>query len=236
LVFVHGGAGDRSIWAPQLRSLSVEHRCLAVDLRGYGESDAVPPYGVRQQAADLSRLLEDLGRPAVVVGHSLGGIAALLLNEMMPDLVSGVVVIDSPLMREGLDPRHLATMLRDEGSTEPLVRRFFRNGPTAVDALAVSAIRRSSLGVVSGHLEDSVVDASTLQSIVTRAAIRPFLAIWPAGPNGEGPRGADPVWLAEIAPSIRQEHLEGRHFVHLEQAERANAILRDFASSTREAR
>ena len=230
LLFVHGGAGDRTIWAPQVEELSRHFRCIALDLRGYGESSAVPAFTAAQQTEDLIALIESLGLGrTIVVGHSLGGLAALLLNRERPALVGAVAVIDSPLTRAGVDPSRLAAMLRTAGSTEPLVERFFGASTGSARSLAAPVILRSSVEVVAAHLESAVVDATALHELVLLAAEKPFLAIWPAGEHGEGPRAADPGWLATLAPGIRQEHLVGRHFVHLDQPEQTNAILRDFA-------
>lgn len=233
LLFVHGGAGDRTIWAPQVQDLSGDFRCVAVDLRGYGESQPVPPFGPAQQADDLAALLDALGlERSVVVGHSLGGLAALLLNRQRPDLVGGVAVIDTPLTREGVDPTRLAGMLRDAASTELLVTRFFGETSGFARSVAAPVIQRSRLDVVAAHLEAAVVDPPTLREVLEAAGAKPFLAIWPAGPHGEGPRSADPQWLAEVVPGIRQEHVPGRHFIHLDQPTKTNAILREFAAVT----
>ena len=49
-VFVHGWAGDRSFWRPQVDDLSRDFHCLTLDLRGCGESSMDPPYDLTQAA------------------------------------------------------------------------------------------------------------------------------------------------------------------------------------------
>ena len=92
-VFLHGWVCNRTFWRPQFEDLSRDHRCIAVDLRGCGESTGPGPYDPVAAADDVAALIEHLGAaPAVIVGHSLGGIVALLLNERHPGLVLGAVL------------------------------------------------------------------------------------------------------------------------------------------------
>jgi pimeloyl-ACP methyl ester carboxylesterase len=79
LVLVHGVTLSSSIWAPQVRLLAPEHRVIAVDLRGHGQSVAGEGgYAMDRLADDLVEALVALEvRHAVLVGHSMGGMVAL---------------------------------------------------------------------------------------------------------------------------------------------------------------
>ena len=80
LVFVHGFPHHRGLWAPQVDALARRARCIAPDLRGFGESSPLAPASVEAYADDVIALLDHLqvGR-AVFVGLSLGGYVALAL-------------------------------------------------------------------------------------------------------------------------------------------------------------
>ncbi len=102
-LFIHGWGCDHACWSAQVADLSNEYRCIAVDLRGRGASQAIPPFGVGQALEDVAALIRALELPPVIlVGHSLGGIIALALNGRYPDLVFGIVTIDSRRDRRGL--------------------------------------------------------------------------------------------------------------------------------------
>ncbi len=80
---------------------------MNVDLRGHGESGraTLDTYDAGSYAADVAALIESLGhQPAVVVGHSLGGVVAMALATSRPDLVRGLFLEDPPLF-EGDDAR-----------------------------------------------------------------------------------------------------------------------------------
>lgn len=83
-------------------------RIIAPDLRGRGRSNNLPgPFGMPAHADDLAAVLEELAEgPVVLVGHSMGAFATLVLADRHPERVAATVLIDGgiPLkVPEGLD-------------------------------------------------------------------------------------------------------------------------------------
>jgi pimeloyl-ACP methyl ester carboxylesterase len=66
-----------------------------MDNRGTGKSDKPPaPYSIEQMADDVAAVIEDAsGRPATVVGASMGGYIAMMLALRRPELVTGLVLV-----------------------------------------------------------------------------------------------------------------------------------------------
>jgi pimeloyl-ACP methyl ester carboxylesterase len=91
LVLLHGFGGAATNWtlvAPRLLPLG---RVLVPDLPGHGGSTALPaPAETLDSFAD--RVAELLDAPAVLVGHSLGGVVALRLASRHPELVRELVL------------------------------------------------------------------------------------------------------------------------------------------------
>lgn len=105
LVLVHGIGSDRRRWEPLVEQLADDHRCVAVDLPGHGES---PAEGCDLLSATVAvhEVVEHLGlAEPVVVGHSLGASLGLLHGALYPS--TSVVAID-PV---GLHLPHLAASL-----------------------------------------------------------------------------------------------------------------------------
>ncbi|MEO8336787.1 MAG: alpha/beta fold hydrolase [bacterium] len=107
LLFIHGWPHDRKLWAAQLRGLQTQARCIAPDLRGFGDSSVVPPYSIDQYADDLVALLAMLGiEQAVVCGLSMGGYVALSILRRHRSLLRGLILTstraraDTPEARE----------------------------------------------------------------------------------------------------------------------------------------
>lgn len=107
IVLLHGLTDDRRSYAPVVEDLAPRYRLLAVDLRGHGESSHASRYRALDYAADVADLVRArVAGPAVIVGHSLGGLTAACLASTDADLVSGLFLEDPPLF-EG-DPERRA--------------------------------------------------------------------------------------------------------------------------------
>jgi 3-oxoadipate enol-lactonase len=107
LLFIHGWPHSRKLWAAQLSGLPTQARCLAPDLRGFGESTAMPPYSIDGFADDLADLLAVLGIDRTVVcGLSMGGYVALAMLRRHRRLLRGLILVstrataDTPAARE----------------------------------------------------------------------------------------------------------------------------------------
>ncbi|MBG6059790.1 pimeloyl-ACP methyl ester carboxylesterase [Cryobacterium sp. MP_M5] len=106
------GAGPLVLLVPGMGDLRSTYRFLTsalvaagytvatTDLRGHGDSSSVfSSYGDAVTASDLVALLDDLGKPAVVVGNSMGAGAAVIAAADRPELVNGLVLV-GPFVRE----------------------------------------------------------------------------------------------------------------------------------------
>jgi pimeloyl-ACP methyl ester carboxylesterase len=97
LVVLSHGIGvrrqDYRFLAPML--VQAGYRVASADLRGHGESSmGWPAINNTDVAGDLLALVDQLGGPAVIVGHSLSGGAATIAAATQPEQVSGVVEIN----------------------------------------------------------------------------------------------------------------------------------------------
>jgi pimeloyl-ACP methyl ester carboxylesterase len=99
LVFLHGLSSARSTWAGFVKAFATEHRVLTLDHRGHGESAHAPgTYTLDHYGPDAAEFCERVvGEPAVLIGHSLGGVIAHTVAWSRPDLVRGVLLEDPPL-------------------------------------------------------------------------------------------------------------------------------------------
>jgi len=97
VVFAHSLAGNSSQWKAQLEHLRPYRRAVAFDFRGHGRS--VPAkngdYSIAGMASDISAVVDSLGLERfVLVGHSMGGGAALVYAGAHPERVAGLLLVD----------------------------------------------------------------------------------------------------------------------------------------------
>ena len=113
IVLLHGLSGSRLGYRAVVAHLVARGGLdvIAVDQRGHGESTwaTLDAYDAPSYAADVAALIEALHlAPAVVVGHSLGGVVAAALAVARPDLVRGLFLEDPPIF-EGDEGRRAAS-------------------------------------------------------------------------------------------------------------------------------
>jgi pimeloyl-ACP methyl ester carboxylesterase len=97
LVLLHGLSANSTSWVPVIER-TADWRSYALDFRGHGRSDHTPGrYHLADYIDDTERLLQLIGEPAVVVGHSLGAIVAAVLAQDRHPLVAAVFLEDPPL-------------------------------------------------------------------------------------------------------------------------------------------
>jgi esterase len=95
LVIAHGLYGSGRNWGVIARRLADRRDVVAVDMRNHGESPRYPSQSYPEMAADLAEVIESLGpQPVDLLGHSMGGKAAMHLALTRPDLIRRLVVAD----------------------------------------------------------------------------------------------------------------------------------------------
>jgi pimeloyl-ACP methyl ester carboxylesterase len=102
LLLIHGFGASTYTWRHIAPELAKSHRVIAVDLKGFGQSDKPfdGRYSVYDQAELLAQLIEDKDlRNLTLVGHSFGGGVALLLaleaNQRLQGRITRLVLLDS---------------------------------------------------------------------------------------------------------------------------------------------
>lgn len=100
VVLVHGGAAHRGWWAPLAPLLARDHRVVALDLSGHGDSDHRERYHPGTWADEVMAAAQAAGpgRPTVV-GHSMGGFVTIVAAAEHGDRLHGAMVLDAPIRR-----------------------------------------------------------------------------------------------------------------------------------------
>ncbi len=102
IILVHGAWSNASTWDQVVGYLQADgHDVRAIDLPGHGADAARPQdVGLADYAKRLAGVLQDVG-PALLVGHSMGGMAVSAGAELAPDMVRKLVFVTGFLPRNG---------------------------------------------------------------------------------------------------------------------------------------
>ncbi|XP_073090371.1 epoxide hydrolase 4 isoform X2 [Manis javanica] len=100
MLLLHGFPEFWYSWRHQLREFKSEYRVVALDLRGYGETDAPihrDSYKLDCLITDIKDILDSLGySKCVLIGHDWGGMIAWLIAICYPEMVMKLIVINFP--------------------------------------------------------------------------------------------------------------------------------------------
>ena len=94
LLIAHGLFGSGRNWGVIAKRLSNRGEVIAVDMRNHAHSFWDDSHSYENLAADLAQVIEHIGGPVDVLGHSMGGKAAMVLAATRPELVNKLVSAD----------------------------------------------------------------------------------------------------------------------------------------------
>lgn len=101
MLLIHSSLTRSEDWENVFPRLGTRYRTIAYDQRGHGKSERTADYSLRAFADDAVHVVRDLAKgPTVLIGHSLGALAALGAAAALPELVAGLVLED-PAMQWG---------------------------------------------------------------------------------------------------------------------------------------
>jgi 3-oxoadipate enol-lactonase len=110
VILVHSGVTDSRMWDGFELDGATRH-----ELRGYGQTP-MPPTGTFSYADDLEAALD--GEPAALVGASFGGFVCLHVAASRPELVTELVLLDSPLFRHTWSDEIVSYQREEDGLLE----------------------------------------------------------------------------------------------------------------------
>ncbi|MEQ7873674.1 alpha/beta hydrolase [Sphingomonas sp. ASV193] len=237
VILVPGLSSPRAVWRATADRLKATHRVHLVQLRGFGE-----PAGANASGPVLQPFVDELaayaarfGHPAIV-GHSLGGLAALMVAEQHPDLPGRIVVVDAlpfigPLF--GIDDvatakaraaQIKATITAATARPDFAAPLDCKPGPAPAAPSAMSNSAEGQCLIAYGQrvsdpavVGEAMIDDLTTDARPALATIRaPLTLIYPGGTP------ADPLYVGQYAPRKTATLVpiaDTRHFVMQDQPE-----------------
>ncbi|MFN7051264.1 MAG: alpha/beta fold hydrolase [Gemmobacter sp.] len=230
VVLIHGVGLRAEAWAPQIAALAADHRVIAVDMPGHGESDPLPegarlPDYVSWAARVVAAL--DLG-PVSLAGHSMGAMIAAGVAVERPDLLARVALLNG-VHRRTAEARaaviaRAGQIAQGEGSIDGPLARWFGPEDAALRAQVAGWLQAVSLhGYAAAYrafAEGDGVYADRLHQIRCPALVL----------TGEGDGNSTPAMAQAMADAMalgQAQVIAGhRHMMNLTAPAAVNAALR----------
>jgi pimeloyl-ACP methyl ester carboxylesterase len=244
VLFLHGITSCVHTWDWAVPLLADRHRVLRLDFRGHGRSGrASGTYHFPSYVDDAEAVCRQvIGRPAIVVGHSLGGGTAAALAQRHPELVAAAFLEDPALMRaddtlEGNSlgdvfalMRQTVPMMQAQGIAPEALAAMLGGMPGSTGAPMGTTLHADAmLAMATGLLQ---LDVSVLDPVVEGAMVPAFdpaapipvpslvLAADSASPDAIV-RAPQIARLAEHSPHTEVKVAAGAsHLIHDELAQR----------------
>lgn len=112
LLVVHGLFGSARNWGAIAKRLSTDRHVIAVDMRNHGDSPWSESHDYPAMASDLAGVIAEHGTPMDVLGHSMGGKAAMMLALTQPELVNRLLIADIAPVSYGHSQRQLVAAMQ----------------------------------------------------------------------------------------------------------------------------
>lgn len=238
VVLIPGLASSASVWAETVRGLAAKHRVHLVQVAGFAGS----PTGSNAQGPVFQPLVEALAdyirraglRAPAIIGHSMGGEAALLLAARHPEAVGRVLVVDAlPFFPLLLNPSATADAMRPQAATMRAAletaspAQFSAMQSAAATRLVKTDAARGDVAAAAATSDKRVVARATEELLTTdlRAELprikAPLGVLYAHDPRfGVTEAAVDALYKSAYAeaPAARLERIDDSfHFIMLDQ-------------------
>jgi pimeloyl-ACP methyl ester carboxylesterase len=240
VLVLHGITQSTATWEWLVPHLADEHRVVRLDFRGHGLSGRTPnAYVFQGYVSDATAICEQvLGRPAVLIGHSLGGGTAAGLAQTRPDLVRGVVLEDPAIMEPSAPTLDVSNALlegfrlmrasiprlQEAGLSPTELTEMLKSAPSPSGVLFGDALHEDAIHAMAEAMLQ--LDATVLDPVFDGSSLPVFdpqrqlpvpgivLAGDPASPDTVV-RERDLARLAEHSPHVEGRVVSGAgHLIH----------------------
>jgi pimeloyl-ACP methyl ester carboxylesterase len=229
VLFTHAFAGSTAHWAAQLEHLRPRQRAIAIDLRGHGRSGtpADLDYSADALASDIAAVADTLNLPPfVLVGHSMGGSAAIAYAGAHPERVAGLVLVGTP----GQTPPEQAQKIIGsmQADYEGVMHAYWEKLLAGGDARVRAQISQQ-IGSVPKDASLAIITALFRFDPVAPLQRYPGPKLIIDTPHGDAPGS-----LHRLMPAIPHSVVAGTsHWPQLDKPDEFNRLLDDFLSGMR---
>lgn len=234
LLIAHGLFGSARNWGVIARRLADTRQVIAVDMRNHGESPWFDSHTYSDLAADLAEVIDSHGGLADVVGHSMGGKAAMMLALCHPGLINRLVVADIAPTRYDHSQSHLIDAMRaidldglsSRAAADADLAHLVQEAPVRAFLLQSLDIKEKRWRLNLDVLEAEMATIVGWPDIDTRADVP---ALFLAGAESTYVSAESRAAIRRLFPAARFAKIPGAgHWLHAEKPREFEAAVRVF--------
>lgn len=238
LMIAHGLYGSGRNWGVIAKRLSDTRHVITPDMRNHGQSSRHPTNSYTDMANDLVQLIKHTGAPVDLIGHSMGGKAAMALALTEPQLIRRLIVADIAPIAYGHTQQGMIDAMRSV-DLSTLGRRSDAHAQLAAAGIepALQSFFTQSLDVPNKRwrLNLDVLEAEMDQIIgwpsdLTGRFDGPTLFL--SGGASDYVRSQDRAGIKSLFPNARFAKIpDAGHWLHAEKPREFEAAVRVFLDS-----
>ena len=242
LVILHGLLGSLDNWHTLSRRLSSQYRVFALDQRNHGQSPHSEEMTFSAMAGDLGDFLDDHRIPsAALIGHSMGGKAAMEYSLRNPSRVPALVVVD--IAPRSYPPHHeyifealFALDLRTFETRSEIDRALSQQIPNpATRQFVMKNLKRNDDNSFRWkvHLEVLHANIDELNREIVSDAPYPGPALFIKGLRSDYILEDDTPQIRNLFPKAVIQPLDTGHWVHAELPDEFHSLVVDFLTQSK---
>jgi pimeloyl-ACP methyl ester carboxylesterase len=204
IILIPGLSTPRDVWDQTVTDLAGCYRIHTVQIRGFGDDAGINAEGplldpfVKELADYIDDEIVDKGRgKPVIVGHSLGGLSAMMIGARHPDLASGIFVVDAlPFIGTLFNPAATVDTVRPQAEAMAAMMRGAKPQPKPKDAdPAIDPGANSMAGFYSNTVAGRTAVARWIRASDPRVSAQAFLDDMTTDMRSELPKIKAPLGL-----------------------------------------
>jgi pimeloyl-ACP methyl ester carboxylesterase len=226
IVFAHSFGGSSDQWQRQLDHFRKTNSVIAFDFRSHGKSDASREslYTAEALAGDIASVVESLGlKHFILVGHSMGGAAAIAYTGANPKKIAGLVLVGTP----GKTPAEQSTPViaslesdKYQAVMDQYMKTLLVDAKPETDSAVMAGIKKISKGT-------SIAIIKALFEYDPLPAVRNFRM--PVLIVSTSREKSQPNSLMNQMPEIENHVFEGTsHWIQMDKPKEFNETLEQF--------
>ena len=241
VVVLHGATARWQELTPLIEKLEKDWHIYACDRRGHGKSSWGKSYRVMDVASDIIDFIKrNISEPVVLIGHSGGAVASLVIASQIPDLIKSLIVIDPPIfLREEsvkttyvynyfLNVYDITTHKRAAGE---VISEMFPDIDEQGRSFLEDTFSTLDPEFVKTHLEDRYLEGMDTQDVLEKISC-PTLMLYGEIDKGGVVRDSDAEFFrVHIFNGKAIQIKDAGHLIHVDQLERLVELIRKWLKS-----